>query len=215
MPFDPSQDFTDVVDGLAPVTLECRDGSASVAVSRALRRAIRTREAAPSGGWYTASDLVWHLPVAELAEAPRLGDVIIDADGRRWTVLDVQHAVLEGRWRCVTRDLAIVHGLDQHVDIDQALYGKSDDGAAEPTWRPWKTAVPARIQPCQSVTTADQGRIRAETRWTIFFGEDLDLDHTHRIRGPDGTVYRILAVRRAERIDALLEIDVAAAGDDA
>ena len=37
--------------------------------------------------------------------------------------------------------------------------------------------------------------------------ESVDVDHTHRIRGPDGTVYCVVGSSRDERIDALLEIN--------
>ena len=62
-----------------------------------MRRAITAGEAAivatgdvhkvvPGEGQQLADDLVWHLPVAELPEAPRLGDVILDGAGHRWTI---------------------------------------------------------------------------------------------------------------------------------
>ena len=42
----------------------------------------------------------------------------------------------------------------------------------------------------------------------VFLAEDVSVDHTHRIKGPDGTIYRVTGCRKADRIDALLEIDV-------
>lgn len=208
MPFDPTSDFAELIDALETVTVVRPGSSSSTAVSRALRQPVRTREAAASAGRYTASDVVWHLPVAELPQRPRLGDVIVDAAGQRWTVLDVQQATHGSRWRCVARNLAIAHGLDQYVDIQQATFQKSDTGASEPTWRPWRTGVPARIQPQRLEVAGKHNRLTAVARVTVFLADRLALDLTHRIRGPDGTVYRILAVRQADRIDALMEVDV-------
>jgi hypothetical protein len=206
--FDPSDDLAQVVDGLAAVIVTRPGSSAKTDVPHALRRPIRTREAQESGGRYTAGDVVWHLPASELSTAPRPGDVILDAGGGRWTVLDVRQTTLDGRWRCVARELAVVHGLDQHVDIEKATYAKGEGGADVPTWHVWKTGLRAKIQPGLIEMSDDHQRQVTTAGFTVFLAEDVSLDHTHRIKAPDGTVYRVLACRKADRIDALLEIDV-------
>ena len=87
--FDPGDDFANVTDGLEPVTL-LRPGSAATSVGGALRAAVSTAEARASDGKYTAGDVVWHLPAAEVSSPPVPGDVIVDAAGGRWTVLAVR-----------------------------------------------------------------------------------------------------------------------------
>jgi hypothetical protein len=148
---DPSGDFPQAADATEAVTLRRRGtspGSPGTVVPHALRRAVTTREAAQSHGRYTASDVTWHLPTGELPESPRLGDVIADGEGRRWTVLEVQLATLGTRWRCTARDLAIVYALDDTVTVLKASYAKGEGGAAEATWRPWKTGVrPGKPRP--------------------------------------------------------------------
>lgn len=205
--FDPTTDFQTVADALQPVTVG-RPGSSEVAeVAQALRRGVTTREAQRSAGRLTAADVAWHLPAAELPEPPALGDVILDAGGRRWTVLQVQRATLDGRWRCLARDLAVVHRLDDTVDIQQATYTKSSGGADEPTWHAWKTGLRARIQP--ALAEVKDERLRQVTRSVvlIYLEEDLAVDHRHRVKGPDGTLYRVRGFRKAQRIDAVMEID--------
>ena len=105
--FDPSDDLT-VSDGLETVTLLRRGSTSGIAgtvIAHALRRAISAAEAAivttgdvhknvPSGGQYAAAAVVWHLPVAELPIAPRLGDVILDGQSQRWTILEVKRTTL-------------------------------------------------------------------------------------------------------------------------
>ncbi len=206
--FNPRNDFARVLDGLAAVTLRRRDGSAEAEAPRALRRPIRTREAEASQGRYTQSDATWHLPAAELASAPQPGDLIVECGGRRWTVLDVTETLLDGRWRCVARDLAVHHGLDQSIDIEVAEYAKTAGGAEEPTWRISRVGVPARIQPLEVEVRTEHQRISAAARFRVFLADELSLDERHRIRGPDGTRYRVVACRNAERIDALMEVDV-------
>ena len=210
--FDPSDDLAGVVDGLTSATVTRPGSSTTTEVTHALRRPIRTREAEKSEGRYTASDVVWHLPSSEISTPPRPGDVIVDEDGRRWTVLDVEKTTLDGRWRCVARNLAVVHGLDQYVDVEKATYAKGDGGADQPTWQVWKTGLRAKIQPAQvEVRDEHDGRATA-AGFKVFLAEDVAVDHTHRIKGPDGAVYRVTGYRKADRIDALVEIDVVRTG---
>lgn len=206
--FNLGDDFLAVADGLSAVTVSRADGTVTAVVAHALRLAVKTQEARQSGGRYTASDVVWHLPATELPEAPRLGDLIADAEGRKWTILQVREVTQGRRWRCVTRNLAIVHALDQKIDLEKATYAKTPSGALEASWQPWRTGLSARIQPRTVEVRQQPDRLDSVAGYTVFLAENVAVDHTHRIKGPDGTRYRILGSRRAERIDALLEIDV-------
>ncbi len=217
--FDPSEDFAAAADGTETVTLLRRGSSDQTVLSGALRRAMTTQEArvrnrydtwklVASDGRVTAADLVWHLPAGQLSDAPRLGDAIVDADGRRWTVLDVQLATLRTRWQCGTRDLAVAYGLDDTVTILKATYTKGDGGAAEATWLPWKTGIRARVQPAAADVDTQHRARRTIQRYRIFMEEDVALDPTHCIRGSDGTIYKIRGTVGAERIGQLQTVDV-------
>jgi hypothetical protein len=213
--FDPSDDLSTVADGTERVTLLRRGsttGAAGTVIAHALRRAITAGEAAivnrgdihkhvPSGGVQRADDLVWHLPVAELIEAPRLGDVVLDGEGRRWTVLVVKRATLGARWRCETRDVAIAHGLDDTISVLKSA------GTSGPTWRTWKTGIRARIQPIETKILADAETPSTTTTYRIFVEEQLELDHTCRLRGADGLIYTITSTTGAERIGELQVIE--------
>jgi hypothetical protein len=217
--FDPSADLVGVTDGLETVTLRRRGSSVATVITHALRRAVTTREATvlnryntrkrevPTGGRYTNSDAAWHLPTQQLGDRPRLGDLIVDGQGQRWTILDVQLATLRTRWRCTARDLAVAFALDDTVTILEATYAKGEGGAAEPTWRTWKTGVRARIQPATADVGAKHQARQTTTRYEIFLEEDLALDHNHRIQGPDGTIYKVRATLGAGRIGELQSID--------
>ena len=208
MDFDPTDDFANTTDGLTSVTVTRPGGSNSAEVSHALRRPIRTREAERSGGRYTASDVTWHLPASELSFAPRPGDLIVDAEGQRWTVLDITQTTLGARWRCVSRNLAVVHGLDEYVDLEKATYAKGAGGADEPTWHTWRTGLRAKIQPARIVVRHEHQRQVTAAGFKVFLLDVVAVDHTCRIKGSDGTRYRIIACHKADRIDALVEIDV-------
>ena len=224
MNFDPTDDLATVADGLEAVTLLRRgstSGAAGTVIAHALRRAITTREATvfnrndvhksvAGGGQHTAADVVWHLPAAELPQSPRLGDVILDAAGRRWTILEVQRATFGARWRCAARDVAIAFGLDDTITVLKTVVPAGSGGPAEPLWRPWRTGVRARIQPAETNITRNAASSSTTAHYRIFVEQDLELDHTCCIRGADGTIYTITAAIGAERIGELqvLEAEV-------
>lgn len=208
MEFHPGEDLIGVADGLEAVVLLRPGSSWQLAVPHALYRPVKTREAAPADGWYTTSDVSWHLPVNEVADWPRLGDVIRDRRGRRWTILAVRLLAQGTRWRCIGRDLAIVHHLDQAIRIERRETAKGADGEEEAAWRLWRAGILARIQPLETEIASIGETVRTHHRYRIYLADDLLLDHRHRIRGPDGVGYRVLACRKAQRIDALVEIDV-------
>lgn len=206
--FDPSDDFASVTDALEAVIVRRAGSSAAMEVAHALRRAVRTREAERSEGRYTAHDVVWHLPAAEVSEPPRPGDVIVDADAEHWTVLEVAQVTLQSRWRCVARNLAVFHGLDDHIDLERAEFAKGEGGAEEPAWHVWKAGLRARIQPAAADLRTDHDRPILAARYKVFLADEVPIDRTLRIRGPDGAIYTVTGFRKADAIDALLEIDV-------
>jgi hypothetical protein len=215
--FDPSDDLSTVADGTETVTLLRRGrtpGDAGTVIAYALRRAITAGEAAiistgdvrkqaPSGGRQLAEDLVWHLPVAELPDAPRLGDVILDGDNHRWTILTVKRATLAARWRCETRNLAIAAGLDDTITVQ-----KNAGDAYTPNWQTWKSGLRARIQPQKTKIESDADTPSTTTTYRIFVEENIELDHTCRIRGPNGVIYTITGTQGAEQIGELQVIEV-------
>jgi hypothetical protein len=200
---DVNDDLAEVADLLVAVTLRRRGSSASTAIAHALRRAVTRAEVAASDGKYTAGDVVWHLPAAELPSAPRLGDRIVDATQVRWTILAVEQATLGTRYRCLARNLALAAGLDATVSIQRAQYVKGASGAAVPRWVDELCGVAARIQPHLGQIEPRDGAIVAERRYRITLADSIELAGNERIVAADGIVYRVLGLERAERIDEL------------
>ena len=66
---------------------------------------------------------------------------------------------------------------------------------------------PRRIQPVQSQAENRHESRQATAKFLIFVEEELALDPTHRIEGPDGAIYKVLAVRGAERLGELPTIE--------
>ncbi len=197
-----------MADGLETVTLEARDGSELATIAGALRRAITTAEAAASNGWHQTGDVRWHLPVAALPEAPPLGSRLVDAADGQWTVLAVERATLGTRWACDTRNLALTGGLDERVTIQLAAVSKGEHGEPILAWSDWRTGVAARVQPQSAEATVEHQRRMVRVSHVAYLAEPLELSHLHRIVRGD-TNYAVLRLRRAERIDALTEVDLA------
>lgn len=210
--FDPGDDFPSVADGLEAVTIARLGGGDPIAVAHALRQAIHTREAERSQGRYTAADVGWSLPASQIPEPLQPGDAICDAAGQRWTVLKVSQLARRSRWRCVARNLAIFHGLDDSIDLERAEFAKGEGGADEPTWQVWQSGLRARIQPAEAEIRTQHGRQTTAQRFKVFLEDTVTLDETMRIRGLDGAIYAITGYRKAEAIDALMEIDAVRVG---
>ena len=218
--FNPSDDLINLADDTESVTLLRRGttpGASGTTIAHALRRAITAGQAAivtrgdvrkyiVSDGRYAGVDVVWHLPVAELAESPGLGDAILDGNGHRWTILTVKKATLGTRWRCETRNVSVAYGLDDTISVLKS--------AGELQWRTWLTGIRARIQPIETKIDNDEESPSTTTRYRIFVEEDLELDHTCAIRGADGTIYAVTGTVGSQRIGELqvVETEVVSSG---
>lgn len=204
--FDPSTDFEEIVDGLEAVTLVRRD-KAPTSIAHALQRRIDAREAEQSNGLYTTRDVRWHLPNAETGDRPDLGDVIRDAAGARYTILDTAYSTLQARWRCIARNLEVFWRLTDSVTIEKATFAKGTGGAAEATWDRWKT-IRAAIKLISRTPDVEEEALRTILRWNIWIAEDRDITHEHRIIRADDTKYEIVNVTGPETIGELMRIEV-------
>ncbi|MCH8047495.1 MAG: head-tail adaptor protein [Planctomycetes bacterium] len=206
--FDPATDFPDVVDRLEAVTVADVSAATNTPVASALRRAVTTREAAASEGKYTESDVVWHLPASLLTSPPAVGDTITDAAATVWTILEVQQAAADSRWRCVARVAAIDGGFNETIDIQLATWNKGSAGAATPAWANVQTGLSARIQPHRMDIRAEHGRRTVRTTHRIYVSQQVSVNENHRIKDGGGGVYHVVASEKSDRIDALMVIHV-------
>jgi hypothetical protein len=204
--FDPASDFESVVDGLTSATLVRPGSSTTIALDGAIRHALKIREASSSKGRYASDDVVWHLG-GGLPATPRPGDLIVDSGGTRWTILEAQQKTLGARWRCVARNIAARHGLNDYVDIERAAVDKTLDGAASLRWETWRTGLRARLQ-SKNAEVRTEGRNRRLTeRFQILLEAELELGPNDRVRGSDGRLYAIESWRKADPIGVPFQID--------
>jgi hypothetical protein len=200
---DASNDFAQCMDGLESVTLRRRDSGETLALSAALRRRTTTQEAEPSGGAARQADAVWHVQMPAEEAPPQLGDVLIDAAGIRWTILEVEPERLLGRWKCTARNLSVAFGLDDRVDIQRAEWGDLGEGPVIVDWNFVATAVPVRIQPEETVVSGLLDAPTSVARFTIILGEPFPLGPDDRFVAADGAIYRLESIEQVDRLDVL------------
>jgi hypothetical protein len=189
-------------------------GGSGETIAHALRRTIDAaevvggdRKTVDSDGRYTAADASWSFPSEGLSAAPRLGDILRDSAGRRWTILETRLVAFDSRWRCRTRELSIAFGLEDAIDILAAEYAKSESGAATATWTVVRENIRGRIQPLETRIGEENSAPQSVRRCKIILEEPFDLDHRHRLRGPDGTLYRIDAAAGFPQLGELQTIE--------
>jgi head-tail adaptor len=200
---DLSNDFA-VFDGAETVTLRGPRTSSGVeptAVSLpGLRRKLTVREIEASGGKYAASDVRWHLPEAELPSAPALGSVIVDADGRAWTILEATRVTLGSRWSCTARRWEIAAGLSDLVTVLRATWTKSASGVPVAEWTEVRRGAVARVQPIEVRVEGDAATMTIRATHRCFLAEPIEVTSELRVRRGD-ELYAVLGVDDAERLD--------------
>ena len=196
-------DFATIVDGLEAITLKRRGSADTVAVPKAWRYSSQTEEAEAGISGVVRSDVVWQFAWDESVDQPRIGDSVIDGANECWTILSVDQRGAKSRLRCVTRNLQIVHQLDDRIEIQQAIWEDSGSGPEIVGWTTLRTAVPARIQPERTTIDNAADPPTSTATYRVMLADDIALDHNHRLVGPDGSIYQLVEYTQAERIDTL------------
>ncbi len=202
----PDDELEDVIDGVETAQF-ARSNGTRLPLTHALRRAVRRREGEPSGGAVARSDVTWHVSAAELAEEPQLGERVVDAAGREWTVLGVERATLGTRWALWCRSIEISAGLDQRVTIQRANVSKGPHGEPVISWEDLRTQVPGKLQAIEAVVgTALDRRVTEVTHrlWTL---ETVEAGHELRVLHA-GVAYRVVGSRQGARIDLPAVLDL-------
>jgi hypothetical protein len=103
LPLDFSND-ADVFDGRQPVTVQLPEADEPLALV-VLKRPITLRELELSNGLYLPGDVRWYFSATGLTQAPVVGTLITEVDGRTWSVIDVAGAVFGARYTCTARSV--------------------------------------------------------------------------------------------------------------
>jgi hypothetical protein len=196
-------DFATILDGFEPITVRRRGSAETIAVPRAWRYSMQTEAAEAGNVGVARKDAVWQFAWDDTVDKPRIGDLVVDATDECWTLLSVSELGAKTRLRCLARNLSIVYGVIDRVDIQQAIWEDSGSGPEIVGWTTLRTAVPARIQPERTIIDIAADPPTSSATYRVLLADDTPLDHNHRLIGPDSSVYQIVEYAQAERIDAL------------
>ena len=106
--WDPSDDY-EVFDGLETITVTSRgdrtvadDGTVTFATVtdtlQALKRLVTNRQIQKAGGKLKVGDTMWEVPYMTTIE-PKIGDTILDSNGKTWRVVWVDNKPVISMWR--------------------------------------------------------------------------------------------------------------------
>jgi hypothetical protein len=175
-----------------------------VALPVAKRRMLNSREKAASLGAYTAGQLKWIVPRAVLGDVrPKEGDVIVDADGERWTVLSFDLGKWRQTWQMVCINLAIAHDLRDVCDVQRAVVTYDASGAAHKEWSALHAGLSCRVQPDQQELREERGVRGDVIRYRVYVDRELYVRVTEDRIAWNGRYLDIREYQNAQRIDEL------------
>jgi len=203
MEWDAQGDLAQIGDGIEAVTLRRRDSNATVSVEAAIRRHEVEQELQASGGAAMRTDIAWHLPLATGEAAPKIGDAVVDSNDQRWTILEVRHLPLLGRWRCEARNLRVAFGCSDRVNVQRAVWEDLGSGPEITGWNYLRTALPVKIQPTSFVVDNAVAPPVGRSHFDLILSEPLSLETGDRFAAEDGTLYVLESYEQADRIDTL------------
>ncbi|GAB6187408.1 hypothetical protein [Thermopirellula anaerolimosa] len=182
--FSPQDDPPLIADGGESVTWLREGREPGVTIGWAFRRAVPPVRADRVDALVRV-EAVWTFSRWAVPGGVRSGDVLRDADGRRWVVLAVSLAPAE-RLAAWCRDTLAGFAEGDAVDIQIAQFRKGDYGEPVPVWRLFAAGVPCRREEPSGAADDPAGPVR----WRA----DIRLPHgTYRVRDRLG---RMFAVRK-------------------
>ena len=206
-----ADDFATILDGSESVTLRRQGTPETIPVAAAWRFLEKSDEVEIGAADYARNDVLWQLPWDASHDEPRLGDLIIDAADQCWTILSVERLRLGTRFKCLARNLRLAFGLDTRVDIQRADVQDPSVRPESVDWITLQAAVPARILLDRTRVTFDPGdpdesidpSYSSTATYRVILGEQIELDHNHRLIDLLGTVYNVTEFAHFGGIDRL------------
>lgn len=183
------------------------DGDRDFRVESAVRTQVTRREREPSGGAFTVRETVWNLPAKTCFYTPEVGYLIIESDGRQWTIQQVDDAAHDTRYRCTVLDLELTAGLTDTVEIWSPTERLDAAGGRVNTFLPKYQGVQAKVQELSADRAAELGQDDTATTYQVFVGRRLYVTSDDQLRWvqPDGppTILEILSHEGADQLDRL------------
>lgn len=198
--FSPQDDPARIADGGESVTLLREGREPGVTIGWAFRRPVPpVRE--DRGEALVRVESVWTFARSAVPQGVRSGDVLRDAEGRRWVVLAVSIAPA-GRLAAWCRDTSAAFEPGSTIDIQVAEFRKGEHGQPVPVWRLFAAGVPCRRREPSGeadIPAAGPARLWADVRLP---------DATYRLRDHLGRMFAVRKIISAGSLTDPAEIEV-------
>lgn len=190
---DLDDDF-DVFDNTEEVTLTQVGTNVAVEVC-ALRRQISVREAAASGGAYTAGDVAFSIRRSKVCKTPPgVGSLITTADAELFTILGVDLASLKSRFRCHCRQPIMQTNLDQLLDIQEPQYLLDTMDAPYTEWVTLHQKVRGKVYTVSEANQVARDTRDIDPKVMIYLVDVSDVRPNFRIKDEAGVYYNVSKV---------------------
>lgn len=147
------------------------------------RRAIGTKDLIAANGAYTGADVSFFLPQKFFVTGmePKPGDSVTELDGKIWTALEVRRNKHGNTWQLICRDLAIVHRLEDLIDIERRDVTYDATGSPVSLWPSGSPKggkllynnLPCRVKPEEQAVLDERGIRGREEKYLIVVSRNL------------------------------------------
>jgi len=186
---------------------------------QAKRRSIHSAEKSPSGGAYMGYEVNWWVPLSQFAPgsfSPKAADVIVDADGNRWTVLRTLFNAPSQNWQLSCVNLVLALDLRDTINIERATITYDAAGSAlklfpanAPALQGGEvlyTNLPSRVQLLTQEILEERGIRGFKGTYAVTVGQEIAVTNEDRIAWR-GRYLEIRGYHNATRLDELPVID--------
>lgn len=206
---DIDDDF-DVFDNTEEVQLTLAGTNVTFEVC-ALRRQVSVREAAASGGAYTARDVNFSVPRKSVCKTPPgVGSLLVTQDQEYFTIVGVDVASFKSRYRCYCRAPVLASELSELLTIEEPTYLRDRTNAPYESWTPAYANVLGKVYESESqdvIVNEDRQKV---PHVMIYLKGQYDIQPNFRIRDSKGNLYLIHRVTTA-RLGGLMSLEATSA----
>jgi head-tail adaptor len=200
------EDF-DILDDVDCVYYTPAGSTESVKVD-ALRRAVRTSEAATSGGVYSVRDTVFTVPRCSLNTPPGLGGLFVPVGASEvFYIYDMQHIVNKTRYQCFCRRGFLQSELTDSITVKENTGGKDAHGVPYKKWISILSNHPAKVQENSNTISRQDDRNMLLREAQIYTVATRDINAGMQIEMRNGLVWNVVTVTGKGELGLLVVLD--------
>lgn len=186
-----------VWDNLETCTLVSRrsTGDMSDTIASVRRHQVTTKEAAASYGAYMDGDVFFYVARRRVSEAigePKIGDMVIDDEDNRFTVLAVDHRKRDKAqaqtFRLQGRNLSVVFDLRDLITIEVPVRTLDSSGVRTLVWATKYDFLPGRVQKLSEEVAEERGLRGFQAVYEVTVDREVTVTSEDRIKWIPGLV---------------------------